>query len=368
MLVACLGRRYAGTYLGPRRQNSFHGTVQMHDFFSDTKTKPTMAMREAALHCKVGDEQKAEDPTTLDLSARVADLLGKEAAVFLPSGTMCNVIAVNLHTHPGDEVLADESCHIITSETGGAAAINGVMIRAMEGQHGVFTADQVIEGVRGASRHAPRSSLLCVEQTANMGGGTIWPLDRLESVATAAKDAGLATHMDGARLLNAVVKTGVEAAEYARLFDTVWIDFSKGLGAPVGAVLAGSEEAINRAWRLKHMFGGAMRQSGIIASMCLHAMENNIERLAEDNELAASLGPEIESLPLVTHILPVDTNIVIFDLAKEAPSAFELVERMKRDGVLVGAFGERRVRVVTHHDVNAASGRALLESLRTHLG
>ena len=339
----------------------------MHDFYSDTKTRPTKAMREAALWCEVGDEQQGDDPTTTELCARVAGLLGKDTAVFLPSGTMCNVIAVNLHTHPSDEIIAEQSCHIINSEAGGPAAINGVMVRQIQGENGVFTGDQVLGSLRPASRYSPRSALLCVEQTANFGGGTIWPLQKLEDVTTVAKDAGLATHMDGARLLNAAVKTGIEAAQYARNFDSVWIDFSKGLGAPVGAVLAGSEKFIARAWRQKQMLGGAMRQSGIIASMCLYALDHHVDRLTEDHELAAALATEIAELPLVTNVLPVETNIVIFDLADTAPSAAELVNSMRKNGVGIGAIGENRVRVVTHLDVNTASARALMQGLRKYL-
>jgi threonine aldolase len=339
----------------------------MHNFYSDTTTKPTRAMREVALHCEVGDEQQGEDPTTSALCARVATLLGKEAAVFLPSGTMCNAISVNLHTHPSDEIIAEQSCHIINSESGGPAAISGVMIRPIQGVNGVFSADQVLDSLRPSSRHTPRSALLCVEQTANFGGGTIWPLQKLEEVAIVAKEAGLATHMDGARLMNAVVKTGIEAAQYAANFDSVWIDFSKGLGAPVGAVLAGSEEFIARAWRLKQMLGGGMRQSGVIASMCLYALDHHVDRLAADHELAASLGAGIAKLPLVSNVLPVETNIVIFDLADEAPSAAELVDGMRKNGVIIGTFGANRIRVVTHLDVDMASGEALMRCLRKYL-
>ena len=344
------------------------GTRQdMHDFYSDTKTKPTEAMRQVVLHCEVGDEQKDEDPTTATLCARVADLLGKEAAVFLPSGTMCNEIAIKLHTHPGDEVLADQSSHIVNFETGGPAAISGAMIRTIPGENGMFLADQVRQSIRPQSRYAPKSALLCVEQTANMGGGAIWPLDQLDEVTAAAKEAGLATHMDGARLMNAVVKSGTSAARYAQGVDSVWIDFTKGLGAPVGAVLAGSHDFIARAWRQKQMLGGAMRQSGIVASMCLYALDHHVERLSEDHDLATRLGHEIDALPLVQHVLPVSTNIVIFDLADDAPRAAELADRLARDGVIIGAFGARRVRVVTHLDVDAAAGDALMRGLRRYL-
>ncbi|MEM1267026.1 MAG: threonine aldolase family protein [Pseudomonadota bacterium] len=299
--------------------------MTVYDFYSDTKTQPTTAMREVVLSCVVGDEQKDEDPTTRELCARVAELLGKEAALFLPSGTMCNEIAVNLHARPGDEIICEQSCHVINFETGGPAALSGVMIRAIEGDHGRFTADQVRACLRPASRYAPRSALLCVEQTANMGGGAVWTVDDLDAVAEAARGAGLATHMDGARLMNAAVKAGVPAARFAAGYDTVWIDFTKGLGAPVGAVLAGPSEVIAEAWRVKQRIGGALRQSGIVASMCLYALDNHVERLAEDHALAAHLGSEIGARAEVASVLPVETNIVIFDLAETAPPAATVV-------------------------------------------
>lgn len=340
----------------------------MYDFYADTKTKPTPAMRKAVLDCVVGDEQKDEDPTTTELCQRVANLLGKEAAVFMPSGTMCNEIAIKVHTDPGDEIICEQSSHIINFETGGPSAISGVMIRAIDGINGMFTAEQARACLRPNSRYLPKSSLICVEQTANMGGGDIWPLDQLDAVASVAKDAGLATHMDGARLLNASVRTGIEAARYAQEYDSVWIDFTKGLGAPVGAVLAGNKEFISQAWRLKQRFGGAMRQSGIIASMCLYALDHHVDRLADDHSLADFLGEEIAKLAKVKTVLPVETNIAIFDMTDDAPTAIELVKMLRAEGVLVGAFGERRVRVVTHLDVDPAAGTHLMKILSGILG
>ncbi len=340
----------------------------MYDFYADTKSKPTPEMRQAVLDCVVGDEQKDEDPTTTELCARVAKLLGKEAAVFLPSGTMCNEIAIKVHTNPGDEIICEQSCHIINFETGGPAAISGVMIRALHGQNGMFSPEQVQSVIRPNSRYMPKSTLLCVEQTANMGGGAIWPLEKLQAVATVAKKAGLATHMDGARLMNAVTKTGISAASYAEHYDTVWIDFTKGLGAPVGAVLAGSHEFIANAWRLKQQIGGAMRQSGIVASMCLYALDYHVDRLADDHTLAQNLGDQISQLALVKEVLPVETNIVIFDLKETAPTAADVVAKLRADGILVGAFGARRIRVVTHIDVDVTAGEALIGQLKKHLG
>ena len=340
----------------------------MHDFYSDTKTKPTPDMRRAVLDCDVGDEQKGEDPTTSALCERVAALLGKEAAVFLPSGTMCNEIAINVHTQPGDDVVCERSSHIVNFETGGPAAISGVMTNVIDGHYGIFDSDQAEQAIRPSSRYAPRSSLLCVEQTANMGGGAVWPADKLNAVSAAAKAAGLATHMDGARLMNAVVKSGEPATAHAAGYDSVWIDFTKGLGAPIGAVLAGSGDFINAAWRAKQRLGGAMRQSGIAASMCLYALDHHVDRLADDHALAASLGERVAAMPQIDQVLPVETNIVIFDLAASAPTAAQLVKALADDDIAVGGFGERRVRVVTHLDVSPTDGDLLIDRLAQHLG
>lgn len=286
----------------------------MHDFYSDTKTKPTRAMREVVLTAEVGDEQMGEDPTTNSLCERVAELLGKEASVFLPSGTMCNEIALLVHTRPGDEVICDRSCHIVNFEAGGPAALSGVMIHALDGVNGMFDPDQAQSALRPKSRYVPESRLLCVEQTANLGGGAVWPADKLRAVAAVAKEHGLSTHMDGARLMNAVVKSGISAREWARDYDSCWIDFSKGLGAPMGAVLAGSNGFIERAWRIKQQIGGAMRQSGVVSAMCLYALEHHVDRLADDHALAASLARRLSSYEGIKRVLPAETNIIILDL------------------------------------------------------
>lgn len=340
----------------------------MHDFYSDTKTKPTPAMRQVVLTAQVGDEQKFEDPTTIELCRRVADLLGKEAAVFLPSGTMCNEIAINVHISPGDEVICERSCHIVVFEGGAPAAFSGAMINALDGDNGTFSPDQVTAAIRPASRYAPPSRLMCVEQTANMAGGCIWPLDRITAVAAAAREAGLATHMDGARLMNAVVQSGISARDWVADYDSCWIDFSKGLGAPVGAVLVGSHDFIDEAWRVKQQIGGAMRQSGILAAMCLYALDHHVDRLADDHALAASIADRIRQHSGIDTMLPVHTNIVIFDLTENAPTAPELADLCEKDGISIGAFGNCRIRVVTHLDVDEHAGDALCQALERHLG
>jgi threonine aldolase len=309
-------------------------------------------MRAAIAAAEVGDEQRGLDPTTRALEERVAELLGQEAAVFLPSGTMCNEIALLLHIRPGgDELIADRTAHPINSEAGGPAALAGAMVRALVGENGIFTAAQLEGALRTAgNRYMPRSRLAWVEQTTNMGGGRVWPLETIDEVLATATRHGLRTHLDGARLLNAVVASGVPASEYAGGFDTAWIDFTKGLGAPVGAVLAGSAELIGEAWRRKQMLGGALRQSGIVAAACLYALDHQVERLAEDHDHARLLAEGLAALPGVgIDPAAVQTNIVIF----EVPDAPALV-RGVADDVELQAVDARRVRAVTHLDIARA--------------
>ncbi|MGD9295547.1 MAG: threonine aldolase family protein [Roseobacter sp.] len=335
----------------------------MHAFYSDTQTRPTRAMREAALMVPLGDERHDADPCTTELCARVADLLGMEAAVFLPSGTMCNEIAIAVHTRPGDEVICTRESHIIFAESGGPAALSGVMMCPIDTERGMLTPDQVTDHLRAPSAHAPRSRLLVAEQTANLAGGAIWPLEQINAVARTAKEAGLATHLDGARLLNAQVATGIPAAEYARGFDSAWIAFTKGLGCPVGAVLAGSRDFIDAAWLLKRRWGGAMRQTGVLTAMCLYALEHHVERLADDHALAASIGKRLAELPVISRVLPVDSNIVIADLAPSAPTAREAARHLAEKNVSLTVVGTRRIRIVTHLDVGPADADALLEAM-----
>ena len=235
----------------------------MINLYSDTQTRPTEAMRQAIASAEVADEQRGADPTTNELQERVAELLGQEAALFLPSGTMCNQISFRLHARPGgDELILDRSAHPIIAEAGGPAQNAQLMINAIDGDGGIFTGEQLAAAIRPESRYLPRSRVVSVEQTTNMGGGRVWPLERVREVLDVAREHGLRAHMDGARLMNAVVASGTSAAEFAGGFDTAWLDFTKGLGAPVGAVLAGSSELMTEAWRWKQQMGGAFRQSG----------------------------------------------------------------------------------------------------------
>jgi threonine aldolase len=332
------------------------------NLYSDTQTRPSPEMRRAIAEAEVGDEQRGDDPTVNALQERIAELLGHEAALFLPSGTMCNAIAIRIHARPlGDEVYLHRSSHPVNAEAGGTAALAGVQLCPLEGDAGMFDAAALEAAMRNpADRHQPRSRLVCVEQTTNMGGGRVWPLERIESVLDVARDNGLRTHLDGARLLNAVVASGVSAADYAAGFDSAWIDFSKGLGAPVGACLAGSAELIEEAWRYKQMYGGAMRQAGIVAAAALYALDRNVERLAEDHANAHALAEGLAAIDGV-EIDPatVETNIVIFGVAE--PEA--LVAALPERGVEMGVFGDR-VRAVTHLDVDGDGVERALAAVR----
>jgi threonine aldolase len=330
------------------------------NLYSDTQTRPSDGMRRAIASADVGDEQRREDPTTRRLEERVAELLGHEAAVFLPSGTMCNQIALRLHARPGgDELILDRTAHPIIAEAGGPAWNAGLMIHALDGEGGIFTGDQVRAAVREESRYMPRSRLVSVEQTTNMGGGRVWPLENVHAVLEAAREHGLRTHMDGARLMNAVIASGVSAAEYAGGFDTAWVDFTKGLGAPVGAVLCGSSELIAEAWRWKQQMGGSMRQAGIIAAGCLYALDHNVERLAEDHENARVLADGLAELGC--DVIAPETNIVIFS----APEGF--ADAMGRHAVELSGTPGGGVRAVTHLDVSRSDVEEALKVARTVL-
>ncbi|HVQ75301.1 MAG TPA: GntG family PLP-dependent aldolase [Candidatus Binatia bacterium] len=338
------------------------------DLYSDTVTRPTHEMRRFMCAAEVGDEQKGEDPTVNLLQDMVADLLGMEAALFLPSGTMCNEIAIRVHCRPGDEMLAHHTAHPIHFEGGGPAALAGVNVQALPGPRGQYDAETVRAAIRPDSRYMPRSRLLWVEQTSNLGGGSVWPLASVHAVTGVARDQGLVAHMDGARLMNAVVASGIPAREWAAPFDSAWIDFTKGLGAPVGAALAGSRDFIRTAWRLKQQMGGAMRQAGIIAAGGIHALRHHVDRLADDHANARRLATGLAALPGVK-LDPggVETNLVFFEVTGAA-DAEAVVDRLLAHGVRMGAMGPRTIRAVTHLDVDAAQIDRALEAARAVLG
>jgi threonine aldolase len=325
------------------------------NLYSDTQTRPSQGMREAIASAEVGDEQRGADPTTLRLQERVAELLGHEAGLFLPSGTMCNQIAFRLHARPGgDELILDRSAHPVIAEAGGPASNAQLMIHALDGDGGIFSADQLRAAIRPHSRYMPRSRVVSMEQTTNMGGGRVWPVQAIRSVLDVAREHGLRTHMDGARLMNAAVASRAPAAAHAGGFDTAWLDFTKGLGAPVGAVLCGSRDLMDEAWRWKQQMGGAFRQSGVVAAGCLYALDHNVERLAEDHDNARLLAEGLTELGC--DVIGPETNIVIFS----APDGF--VEAMGERGVELSGTPDGRVRAVTHLDVGRSEVERALQA------
>ncbi|MEK0450214.1 MAG: hypothetical protein RL088_2482 [Verrucomicrobiota bacterium] len=338
------------------------------DLRSDTITVPTPAMRQAMASAEVGDDVFGDDPTVLKLEARVAELLGKEASLFTVSGTMANQLALRSHTESGDEILVDANAHIYYYETGGPAALAGVMCRCLPGVRGIFTAADVEAALRPADQHFPPTKLVCIENTHNRGGGSIWPLETLREVAEVSRRHGLRMHLDGARLWNASIATGIAERDYAAHFDSVSVCFSKGLGAPVGSALCGSREFIQRARRFRKMFGGGMRQAGIIAAGALHALEHHRARLAEDHTNARTLADGLSLLPgIELDPASVQTNLVFMRVRKLPAAA--LTAALEKAGVRVLALGPETIRAVTNMTVTAAeigetitSAKRILES------
>lgn len=324
--------------------------------FSDTDTRPTAGMRAAMAAAEVGDEQRGEDPTVTLLQERVAGLVDKEAAMWLPTGTMCNLVAVKTHTRPGDALVADGMAHVIRAESGGAALASGVMVQPIQTARGIFTAADLEAAMsRVAAVPVPYGQpvgLVCVEQTHNFGGGAVWTLDELAAVAACARRRGVPLHMDGARLLNACVASGVSAAAFASHANSLWLDFTKGLGAPIGAVLAGTRDFIAAARRYKQLFGGAMRQAGIAAAGCLYALDHHVDRLAEDHEHARRLAAGLAAIDgIAVRTATPDTNMVFFDVRGLGLTNREFLDRLRASGVRMGGAGGG-IRAVTHLDVS----------------
>ncbi|MBW1998839.1 MAG: aminotransferase class I/II-fold pyridoxal phosphate-dependent enzyme [Deltaproteobacteria bacterium] len=308
------------------------------DLASDTVTKPTPEMRKFIASAEVGDEQRKED-------------------------TMCNQVAIRVHCSHGDEIVMDQTAHTRHYEAGGPAALTGVSIYPLEGERGIFSSEQFESAIRPDDNHFPRTRMVLVEQTSNVGGGSIWPLETMRAISEIALKHGIASHMDGARLLNAVIATGIPAREYAALFDSVWIDFSKGLGAPVGAALAGSRVFIKEAWRWKHQFGGAMRQAGIIAAAAVYALEHHVERLAEDHENARILAEGLSAIEGI-RVEPVDTNIIFFEVSDLGLTAAQFNQMLMSKGVRVSPTFGHRVRAVTHLDVTRSQVEEAIDIIR----
>ena len=327
----------------------------MIDLRSDTVTKPSPAMREAMARAPVGDDVYGEDPTVNRLQEMAAGLLGKTAAIFVPSGTMANQLSIRAQTQPGQEVIVESTAHIVRYEQGAAAALSGVQLHWVGGERGLITADQIETAIRPKDPHTIPTALICLENTHNSGGGSIYPLATIDAIRSVAQRHGIPMHLDGARLFNAVVATGIPAADYARHFETVSVCLSKGLGAPVGSLIATSDPALlDKLRRFRRMYGGAMRQAGIVAAAGIYALEHNITRLKEDHGHATHLAQILHHIPSVslnpTHV---ETNIIVFEVKENGRSPAQLVAELKQAGVLINAIGGRRFRAVTHLDISA---------------
>ncbi len=323
------------------------------DLRSDTVTKPTYAMRQAMVQAEVGDDVYGEDPTVNQLEAKAADLLGKEAGLFVPTGVMANQLAIRLHTRPGDEVIVDASAHIIRYEGGSASSLSGVQLSCLPGDRGRLSAEAVLSSIRPQDLHNPPTTLVCLEQTHNAGGGSVYPFETIQRIVDVARTHHLKLHLDGARLFNAVAKTGISAMEYARPFDTVSFCLSKGLGAPIGSMLVADRPLIHRLRRLRKLFGGGMRQVGILAAAGIYALDHHIARLSEDHANATHLATLLGKLSSVDiNVKEVETNILLFHLPDFPKTTDQILTDCREKGVLFNAVGDRAFRLVTHLDIS----------------
>jgi len=334
------------------------------DFRSDTVTRPTLAMRRAMAEAEVGDDVFGEDPTVNRLQARVAEILGKEASLFVPSGTMANLVAIRTHCQGGDEMICEAHCHLYHYEQAGYAQIAGVAVRPVEGRYGVIRVEQLKGLIRPVNAHFARTRLITLENTHNRGGGTIQPYPVVQAICQWADQHGLRRHLDGARLWNAVVATGIPAAEWAQHFDTVSVCFSKGLGAPVGSALAGPKDLIQQAHRHRKVLGGGMRQAGILAAAALYALDHHIDRLAEDHANAQRLAEGLRRFDLLELDPPQpETNMVFFRVSARWGTPHQLADALRQEGILVLPTAEDKIRLVTHLDVTAQDVDCLVQTL-----
>jgi threonine aldolase len=342
----------------------------MIELRSDTLTQPTPGMRQAIANAVVGDEQKREDPTVLELESRAAELLGQEASVYLPTATMANQIAIRILTEPGDVVIAEEHSHLFISEQGGPAAHSGLFTRPLPGYAGRLAPEQIRAAMTDPrSGHEPVTKLVSVENTHNSSGGRVWPLDELAAVVGTSRELGLRVHLDGARVVNAAVALGIPAAEIGGRFDTVTLCLSKGLGCPLGAVVAGSEELMVKARRAKHLFGGAMRQAGIVAAAGVYALDHHVDRLADDHARARRLAEGLAAAGVAVDLDAVETNFVQLDVEPYGLTKWEALARLKEHGVgLSATVHPTRLRAVTHLDVSDEDIERAIDQIPRALG
>jgi threonine aldolase len=324
------------------------------DLRSDTVTKPTLPMRKVMAEAEVGDDVFGEDPTVNALQEKVARILGKESTLFVPSGTMANQLAIKAHTQPGNEVIIEATSHPYNFEGGAAAALSGIQFCCLKGVRGILDVSQIEEAIRPQDHHFPVTRLICLENTHNRGGGSIYPIEKMAAIYRLAKSKGLSLHLDGARLWNASVAKGIDPKEYAQWADSLSVCLSKGLGAPIGSLVAGSTTFIDQVHRFRKMFGGGMRQVGIVAAAGIYALEHHVERLREDHQNAKRLALGLQKFKGVS-VDPehVETNIVIFDVAHTGMTAPQVVETMKKEKILIHALGTTEIRLVTHLDISS---------------
>ncbi len=320
------------------------------DFRSDTVTKPTPAMLEIMMNAKVGDDVFGEDPSINELEDLSANMFGMEAAIFCPSGTMTNQIAIKCHTQPGDEVICDESAHVYQYEAGGIAFNSGASVKLLAGDRGRINAQQVKAAINSDDNHKARTSLVCIENTSNRGGGSCYAFEEIKKIEKVCRENNLKFHLDGARLFNALVEKNEAPKQYGEVFDSISICLSKGLGCPVGSILMGKKDLIKKARRIRKVFGGGMRQGGFLAAAGIYALQNNVDRLKEDHQHAKQIAEALEKNKFVKMILPVETNIIIFEL-NDSITAPALVGKMKEKNILGYAISPNRVRLVVHLDI-----------------
>jgi threonine aldolase len=339
------------------------------DLRSDTVTKPTPAMRKAMAEAEVGDDVYAEDPTVNALQEKIAKILGKQASIFVPSGTMANQLAIKSHTQPGDEVIIEAASHSYNFEGGASAVLSAVQFYCLKGNRGILESSQIEEAIRPDGHYYPVTRLICLENTHNRGGGSVYPIQRIAEISRFAKSKGLLVHLDGARLWNASVASGIKPQEYAQWADSVSVCLSKGLGAPIGSLVAGTTTFVDRVHRFRKMFGGGMRQVGIIAAAGIYALDHHIERLKEDHQNAKRLALGLKEIRGISIDLEeVETNILIFDVAGTGMTPLQVYDAMKKEGVLIHASGKTQIRLVTHLDVSNEDIEVALKAFRKVLG
>ena len=334
------------------------------NLISDTVTKPTPGMLDAMMSAAVGDDVFKEDPTVNALEEKAAKLFGMESALFFPSGTMTNQTAIKLHTQPGEQLICDKYAHIYNYEGGGVSFNSGVSCRLVDGDRGTMTAAQVESVINPPDfYHSPLTTLVCVENTANKGGGTCWDFQELQKIRKVCDDYKLGYHLDGARLWNAMVEKNETALQYGQLFDTISVCLSKGLGCPVGSLLIGTKEHMDKALRIRKIFGGGMRQSGFLAAAAIYALDNNVDRLAEDHKKAKEIGLALESKSFIKKVEPIETNIVIFEIDESFMSSDQFVNTLKEKDILIIGMGQGKLRMVTHLDYTNDMHQELLKQL-----